>query len=123
MLQTVCHTTAESHDALEELAKVIARSNRVIAITGAGISTSAGIQDFELLNLNPTGVKTRDLFQQTALSHPSDGPALIKLYLELVEHAETSQPKLPHRFLMDLLKSGQLIRTLSIASKSKQVFA
>ncbi|KAI1420245.1 DHS-like NAD/FAD-binding domain-containing protein [Xylaria sp. FL1777] len=102
MLQTVCHTTAESHDTLEELAKVIARSNRVIAITGA---------DFESLNLNRPGVKTRDLFQQTALSYLSDGPALIKLCLELFEHAETSQPSLPHRFLMDLLKSGQLVRT------------
>ena len=63
------------------------------------------------MNLNRPGVKTRDLFQQTALSHPSDGPALIKLCLELFEHAETSQPSLPHRFLMDLLKSGQLVRT------------
>ncbi|KAI0547302.1 DHS-like NAD/FAD-binding domain-containing protein [Xylaria curta] len=113
MLQTVYHTTAESHDTLGELAKVIARSNRVITITGAGISTSAGIPDwdFESLNLNRPGVKTRDLFQQTAVSHPSDGPALIKLCLELFEHAETSQPSLSHRFLMDLLKSGQLVRT------------
>ncbi|KAI0100152.1 DHS-like NAD/FAD-binding domain-containing protein [Nemania sp. FL0031] len=95
MLQTVCHTTAESHDTLEELVKVIARSNRVIAITGAGIRcTSAGIPDFESLNLNRP-----------------DGPALIKLCLELFEHAETSQKSLPHRLLMDLLKSGQLVRT------------
>jgi NAD-dependent SIR2 family protein deacetylase len=55
-------------------------------------------------------VRTRDLFHYSALSHPSDGPALIRLCTELFEYAQNSQPTETHHFLKDLSRSGRLVQ-------------
>ncbi|KAI8623475.1 hypothetical protein F5Y19DRAFT_481629 [Xylariaceae sp. FL1651] len=55
-------------------------------------------------------VKTRVLFHETALSYPSDGPALMKACARLFQVAKTSRPTETHRFDQVLRASDRLVR-------------
>ncbi|KAI1316614.1 DHS-like NAD/FAD-binding domain-containing protein [Xylariaceae sp. FL0255] len=62
------------------------------------------------MNKGRPAVNTRDLFHQTALSHPSDGLALIKVCNQLFQTAKMTRPTEAHRFIKDLRANGRLVR-------------
>ena len=94
--------------ALDRARKLIYEATRVVALTGAGISTDSGIPDFRgpqgVWTLNPkaermsdiryyvSDAEVRKLSWQSRLAHP----------------AWTAQPNLGHRALVDLERRGKL---------------
>ncbi|KAI1315859.1 DHS-like NAD/FAD-binding domain-containing protein, partial [Xylariaceae sp. FL0255] len=62
------------------------------------------------MNKGRPAVKTRDLFHATALSHPSDGLALIKVCDQLFQTAKMTRPTEAHQFIKDLRANGRLVR-------------
>ncbi|KAI0965727.1 DHS-like NAD/FAD-binding domain-containing protein [Xylaria arbuscula] len=105
--QQITHVTPSYETELQTVANAVGMSQRIIVATGAGISTSAGVPDFRS---HKRFVKTREIFYETALSHPSDGPVLVKLCTELFKAAKASLPTETHRFINELNAKGRLVR-------------
>lgn len=88
------------------LAKAIADARRIVALTGAGISTSAGIPDFRGPNGIYRTLKVRDpegIFDiRRFMADPSEFYRFHRGLLEIMEKAE---PTKAHRFLAELEKA------------------
>jgi NAD-dependent deacetylase len=93
---------------LETVPQDIARSQRVLALTGAGISTDSGIPDFR----GPSGVWTRDPTAERRatigawITDPELRRQAWQRRLEQPEH--TARPNAGHRALVELERRGQL---------------
>src|SRR4030043_2251935 len=91
----------------ERLAQLVARSQKVIVFTGAGISTESGIPDFR----SPGGVWSRydpeDFTIQKFLSGPAARKTIWKMSLEggLLTEAK---PNLAHHAIAELYQLGKL---------------
>jgi NAD-dependent protein deacetylase/lipoamidase len=88
--------------------EIVARSRRIVALTGAGISTESGIPDFRGPNgvwtLNPKAEKLSDIRYYMA------DPEVRRLaWQERLAHpAWTAKPNAGHLALVDMEKSGRL---------------
>jgi NAD-dependent deacetylase len=93
---------------LQEVAGWIRQSDRVVALTGAGISTDSGIPDFR----GPEGVWTKDPRAErlSSIQHYMDDPEIRKWAWQLrIEHpAWTASPGPGHLALADLERKGKL---------------
>lgn len=102
-------STGASPDALERATALVAGAARIAVLTGAGISTAAGIPDFR----GPDGVWTRDPAAERASTighYLADGETRRRAWqrrLRLVEMAP--QPTAAHRALVDLERRGVLV--------------
>ena len=97
-----------SQNELSEVADWLRQSDRVVALTGAGISTESGIQDFR----GPKGLWTSNPGAER-LSHihhyMSDPKVRVQAWQARLEHpAWTSKPNAGHLALVDLERLGKL---------------
>ena len=92
---------------IEQLAQLIIQSQKVIAFTGAGISTESGIPDFR----SPGGIWSRydpeDFTIQKFLSGPAARKTIWKMSIEGGLLAE-AKPNLAHYAIAELYELGKL---------------
>lgn len=93
---------------MEEVRRWIREAQRIVALTGAGISTDSGIPDFR----GPQGVWTKNprAEQLSDIRYYMSDPEVRRLsWQSRLEHsAWRAQPNAGHRALADLEKSGRL---------------
>jgi NAD-dependent deacetylase len=92
----------------DALAEALGQAERVVVLTGAGISTESGIPDFR----GPNGVWTKNP-KAEKLSHIdayiSDPQVRVEAWRLRLEHpAWTAEPNAAHRALVDLERKGKL---------------
>ena len=94
--------------ALDEVRGLLARSQRVVVLTGAGISTDSGIADFR----GPQGMWTKDPAAEKAahISHYLADPEVRERAwrTRAASPAFSAEPNDGHRALVDLERSGRL---------------
>lgn len=94
--------------AIEQVATWVREAQRVVVLTGAGISTDSGIPDFR----GPNGVWTRNPAAEKASSieyYLNDPEVRAAAWQSRLEHsAWTAQPNDGHRAIVELEHSGRL---------------
>jgi NAD-dependent deacetylase len=94
--------------ALERARKIIDRAQRVVVLTGAGISTDSGIPDFRgpqgVWTLNPKAERMSDI--RYYVSDPE--VRRLSWQSRLAHPAWSAQPNAGHRALVDLERHGKL---------------
>src|SRR5690349_10027747 len=99
-------TTQEG--ALEEVRGWLAEARHVVVLTGAGISTESGIQDFR----GPNGLWTKDpaAERRAHISHYLSDPEVRKgaWRARLERDPFRAEPNAGHRALVELERSGRL---------------
>jgi NAD-dependent deacetylase len=99
---------AELGAALERVHGWLAQARRVVALTGAGISTDSGIPDFR----GPQGEWTRDPLAEklSSYEHYVADPAVRRAAWQrrLAAALHTRQPNAGHRALVELERAGKL---------------
>ena len=89
-------------------ADLIRRSQRVVALTGAGISTAAGIPDFR----GPNGLYVTRKYDPDAIfdvsAFRSNPEPFYEFTRDFLGVLETLEPTITHRFLAQLEADGQL---------------
>jgi NAD-dependent deacetylase len=103
------HETQEwDESAVESARRLIAGARRIVALTGAGISTDSGIPDFRgprgLWTLNPKAERT------SSLQHYLADPEVRRIAWQSRLHSPAweARPNDGHRALVDLERSGRL---------------
>lgn len=122
---TVTHDLASiDHDAharraLGELSLLVAKSKRVVVVTGAGISCSSGIPDFRssdgLYSLvkqryPDVVMKGRDLFDACLFRDPASTSLFYSFIAELKIAVDKAEPGPTHRFVKTLHSKNKLLR-------------
>lgn len=94
--------------ACRQASRLLQRATRIVALTGAGISTDSGIPDFRgpkgVWTLNPKAERMSDI------RHYVGDPEVRRLAWQsrLAHPAWTAQPNAGHRALVDLERRGRL---------------
>ncbi|EJU00021.1 DHS-like NAD/FAD-binding domain-containing protein [Dacryopinax primogenitus] len=111
---------APSRRILAAISLAVAKSKRIVVVTGAGISCSCGIPDFRssdgLYNLvklryPATFVKGRDLFDASLFRSPDSTALFYTFIAELKNAVNAAEPGATHRFLRLLEGKGKLLRS------------
>jgi NAD-dependent deacetylase len=91
----------------EQAINLIRKSNRIVALSGAGISTEAGIPDFR----GPGGMwEDPKLLNQLSLSgFRSDPEGFYKASVKLFSTIARAEPTLAHRLLVRLEQLGKIL--------------
>jgi len=92
---------------IEEIAPIIKKSGYIAALTGAGISTSAGIPDFR----GKHGIYTTKKYPPEVfdIARFDDDPSIFYNYAkDFIEFEEKLKPTFTHIWLAELEKSGKL---------------
>jgi NAD-dependent deacetylase len=91
---------------IEQAISIIRKSSRIVALSGAGISTEAGIPDFR----GPGGMwEDADLLEQLSASGFNRSPAgFYRASVELFSTISRAEPTLAHRLLAHLEQMGKL---------------
>lgn len=93
---------------IDRVRQWVDQSSRIVALTGAGISTDSGIPDFR----GPSGVWTKDPMAEKLSSidhYMADSAIREKAWLARMEHsAWSAEPNAGHRALVNLENRGKL---------------
>jgi NAD-dependent deacetylase len=93
---------------VEQIAKWITMSNRVVVFAGAGLSTESGIPDFR----SPGGVWDRynpeDFYFQNFLSSEASREKYWQMSTEMYEPMKKAQPNLAHLAIAEMERLGKL---------------
>jgi NAD-dependent deacetylase len=120
-------TCMESTLQIENAIDLINKSNHIVALSGAGISTEAGIPDFR----GPSGLwENASMMEQLSVSNFRRNPeSFYKSSLQLFSTMDNAQPTLAHKLLARLEELGKIeavvtqnIDGLHTAAGSKKVF-
>lgn len=99
---------AQTLEALDEIGAALRSARRVVALTGAGISTDSGIPDFR----GPQGVWTKDPEAErlsTLQAYMSDRDVRVKAWRLRLDHpAWHAQPNPGHHALAELERKGRV---------------
>lgn len=118
------HKGEEYVEAITRIATALKTSRKIIAVTGAGISVSAGIPDFRSADglyarvLSSSGpseqgsraVKGQDFFDASFFSSPTTRPIFNRFVVELRRICSQGEPTPTHQFLAKLHQEGRLQR-------------
>jgi NAD-dependent deacetylase len=100
-------------DALNEGQRLVRRARRIVALTGAGISTDSGIPDFRgpkgVWTLNPKAEKMSDIRYYVADSEVRR----LSWQSRLAHPAWTAEPNAGHKALFDVEKRGSLLALIT----------
>jgi len=111
-MQARCLRSREVMDEQIALAaKLIKESNRIVAMSGAGISTEAGIPDFR----GQSGLWNNPqlLSRMSKRGFQSDPAGFYKASMELLPNLTSAEPTSAHRLLADLEENGKLIAVIT----------
>ncbi|KAF2175517.1 DHS-like NAD/FAD-binding domain-containing protein [Zopfia rhizophila CBS 207.26] len=91
-----------------ELKNVFAKYENIVVLSGAGISTSAGIKDFR----STAGTKrsSRNMFDMSVYCTEQAAHEFHEHLFEMLKKISKLEPTLFHRFLDGLASSGRLLR-------------
>ncbi|KZT36602.1 DHS-like NAD/FAD-binding domain-containing protein [Sistotremastrum suecicum HHB10207 ss-3] len=113
-------TDQSTRRTLTNLSLAVAKSRKIIVVTGAGISCSSGIPDFRssdgLYNLvkskYPNAVlKGRDLFDSSLFRDPTSTSLFYTFISELKRSIDGASPSPTHKFLETLRVKNKLLRS------------
>ncbi|KAG6817741.1 hypothetical protein H0H87_004532 [Tephrocybe sp. NHM501043] len=113
-------TISSTRRALSELSLSVARSKRVVVVTGAGISCSCGIPDFRssdgLYNLvkqqyPDVVLKGRDLFDASLFRDGTSTSVFYTFISKLKQSIDVAEPSATHRFIKTLDTKKKLLRS------------
>src|SRR4030042_6519643 len=93
---------------IEEIARLILTSKRIVIFSGAGLSTESGIPDFR----SPGGVWDRynpeDFYFQNFIASEASREKYWKMATEMYEPMKKAQPNLAHLAIAEMEKLGKL---------------
>ncbi|KAF9513947.1 hypothetical protein BS47DRAFT_1282622, partial [Hydnum rufescens UP504] len=104
---------------IDHLSQAVAKSRRIVVVTGAGISTSCGIPDFRSNgglypltegNKPKTQTKIRELFDINVFRDQSSAAKYYSLMAEMKRKVDISTPSPTHDFIHKLDSKGKLLR-------------
>jgi NAD-dependent deacetylase len=97
-----------SSDEIEQASRAVARAERIVVFTGAGISTESGIPDFR----GPNGLWTKNPQAEKAskITHYLNEPEVRKAAWQnrLTTPAWTAEPNGGHAAIVELERQGRL---------------
>lgn len=93
---------------IEKAASIIRESGRIVSLTGAGISTSAGIPDFRSPDEGLWQKDPSRMILFTDMGFITDPKGFYKFGRELLPRFLNARPTLAHRFLLRLEKEDKL---------------
>ncbi|MEZ4223653.1 MAG: Sir2 family NAD-dependent protein deacetylase [Polyangiaceae bacterium] len=104
-------TTLTKGDGIRQLAELLRAARRVVAFTGAGISTGSGIPDFR----GPAGVWTKrsPVYFQDFVASESARVDYWEFKLEGAAAFRDARPNAAHQALVEMERSGQLLRVVT----------
>lgn len=117
----------QPHPALQRISARLAGSRKIVAVTGAGISVSAGIPDFRsaeglyarVLSAPEAtgagrpaarGAKGKDFFDASFFNTPETRPLFNRFVAELRDLCAQGKPTATHHFLKELVGEQRLLR-------------
>ncbi len=107
-MQPILGEAPGCQEALSAARELVARSTRIVALTGAGISTDSGIPDFR----GPSGVWTKDPSAErlaTLQAYVEDPEVRRRAWRARLDSPTwAAQPNPGHRALVDLERAGRL---------------
>ncbi|TFK98950.1 DHS-like NAD/FAD-binding domain-containing protein [Pterulicium gracile] len=111
---------ASTRRTLSDLSLAVAKSKRIVVVTGAGISCSSGIPDFRssdgLYNLVKakypnTFLKGKDLFDASLFRDPDSTSLFYTFISSLKRSIDSASPTPTHKFIKTLDTKGKLLRS------------
>ncbi|KAK4095786.1 DHS-like NAD/FAD-binding domain-containing protein [Parathielavia hyrcaniae] len=95
---------------LKSIASLFGAASKIVTVTGAGISTNAGIPDFRSKNGVYSLGRRRRLFDSSVLSDPERRPRFYSGITKIRQDAKRVSPTKTHHFILGLRDAGNLVR-------------